>query len=245
MNLTIIHIANSIARFVMWLKRGQRIKPKTDTVKVNIGAGLSVADGWINVDSNLHTLFSKLPAIIIKTLYRLSGVKQRYSQKEYLDLFKNHTFVLHNLEYGMPFPDESVDYLYSSHLLEHLFKDDAANLLREAYRVLKEGGRIRICVPDLEHAISLYHQGNKQEALDFFFTTSKSTYYFSRHKYMYDFDLLRSLLDEAGFIDIERCTYKKGKVPDINKLDNRPDKTLFVEAVKCPHFEIAARKKAA
>lgn len=231
MNL-IINIAKSTAEFVMWLKRGQTINLKTDTVKVNIGAGLSVADGWINVDSDLHALFSMLPRIIVKTVYALSGVRQRYSQKEYLDLLKNHTFVLHNVEYGLPFPDESVDYLYSSHLLEHLFKDDAAKLLRQAYRVLKEGGRIRICVPDLEHAISLYEEGNKQKALSFFFPESKSIDCVSRHKYMYDFDLLRSLLVEAGFNDIERCIYKQGKVPDINKLDNRPDETLFVEAVK-------------
>ena len=233
----IIRAASSIANSVMWLRREQRFKPKTDTAKVNIGAGLSVADGWINVDNSLYALFSKLPKFIVRTLYRLSSIKQQYSPKEYLDILKNHTFIPHNLEYGMPFPDKSIDYLYSSHLLEHLFKEDAVKLLGEAYRVLKDSGRIRICVPDLDYAISLYQKGNKREAMDFFFTISKSTDYFSRHKYMYDFDLLRSLLAEAGFINIERWAYKQGKFPDISKLDNRPDQTLFVEAVKSPVLE--------
>ena len=229
MNLK-IRIAISATNFVMWLKRQQRVRPKTDIVKVNLGAGLSVTEGWSNVDTDLHALFSKLPAVIIKALYRVSSVKRQYSQKEYLDLLKNHIFIPHNLEYGLPFPDKSIDFLYSSHLIEHLFQDDAVKLLREAYRVLKEGGRLRIGVPDLEYAVSLYQKGNKREALEFFFTTSKSTDYFSRHKYMYDFDLLRTLLAETGFIDIERCSYRQGKFPDIAKLDNRPEQTLFVEA---------------
>jgi len=114
-------------------------------------------------------------------LYRISGSKQYYSQQEYCDILQNHIFVHHNVEYGLPFPDESVDYLYSSHLLEHLSKEDANKLLKEAYRVLKKGGVIRICVPDLEYAISLYQEGDKEKALHYFFATSKSGY-FSRHQ---------------------------------------------------------------
>lgn len=233
MNKMIYVIVNSANKFVLILKRSQKIKLNTDTVKINIGSGLSQTANrsWINIDCNFHILFSKWPIFILKVLYRLSDIKKCYSQKEYLDILINHTFVYHNMEYGIPFSDESVDYIYSSHLLEHLYRDDGAKLLREAYRVLKKDGLIRICIPDLEYAVSLYQKGNKAKALDFFFATSKSEY-FSSHKYLYDFELLKSILDDVGFIDVKRCYYKQGKVPDIDKLDNRPDETLFVEAAK-------------
>jgi predicted SAM-dependent methyltransferase len=103
--------------------------------------------------------------------------------------------------------------------------------LKEAYRVLKGGGIIRTCVPDLEYVISLYQKGNKEQALQYFFTTSKSGY-LSHHQYMYDFDLLSQILEEAGFIKIERLSYRQGKTPDIAILDNRPEETLYVEAKK-------------
>jgi hypothetical protein len=39
-------------------------------------------------------------------------------------------------------------------------------------------------------------------------------------------------LEQVGFWDVEKCSYRQGKVPDIDRLDNRPDETLYVEAVK-------------
>ena len=103
--------------------------------------------------------------------------------------------------------------------------------MREAYRVLKKGKIIRICVPDLEYAIALYRKGDKEKALNYFFATSKSGY-FPGHQYMYDFDLLRQLLKEVGFTIVERCSHRQGKTPDIDVLDNRPEETLYVEASK-------------
>jgi SAM-dependent methyltransferase len=55
-----------------------------------------------------------------------------------------------NLVKGVPFPDESFDVVYHSHLLEHFPKKDARNFLRECNRILRPGGVIRVVVPDLE-----------------------------------------------------------------------------------------------
>lgn len=43
------------------------------------------------------------------------------------------------------FPDESVDYIYTKHFLEHI--NDLDSLVAEFQRVLKEDSRIRIIVP--------------------------------------------------------------------------------------------------
>jgi len=56
--------------------------------------------------------------------------------------------------------------------------------------------------------------------------------YFRQHRYMYDFDLLRDLLIDAGFTSVIRRDYRVGVVPDLEILDNRPEETLYVEATR-------------
>ena len=63
-----------------------------------------------------------------------------------------------NLLNGIPFPDNTFEFVYHSHLLEHLPKSKAAGVLKECCRVLKPGGVIRVVVPDLEHITRLYLQ---------------------------------------------------------------------------------------
>jgi len=55
-----------------------------------------------------------------------------------------------NINNGLPFPSESAIACYSSHVLEHLDKAGARDLIAECFRVLKRGGVIRLAVPDLE-----------------------------------------------------------------------------------------------
>ncbi len=62
----------------------------------------------------------------------------------------------HNLKKGIPFPDQSVDGVYHSHLLEHLDRDVVPTFLAEVKRVLKPGGVHRIVVPDLEFEARRY-----------------------------------------------------------------------------------------
>jgi SAM-dependent methyltransferase len=212
------------------LRRQQKVTPSTGTVKINIGSDFTVAEGWINIDSSVYALISGFPDFIKRLVYKLSDAHLRLEEKEYLSILNNHTFVFHNVEYGLPFLGNSVQYIYSSHFLEHLYKDDAKKLLKEAYRVLKPGGKIRLCVPDLQYVISLYQKGDRERALTFFFDDGKA--YFYTHKYMYDFESLRSNLCDVGFDHVIRCSYKTGEVPDIEKLDNKPDETLYVEATK-------------
>lgn len=64
----------------------------------------------------------------------------------------------HNLLRGIPFPDESFDVVYHSHVLEHFSKKDGEALMVECYRVLRKGGTIRIAVPDLERIINEYRR---------------------------------------------------------------------------------------
>jgi len=42
--------------------------------------------------------------------------------------------------------------------------------------------------------------------------------------------LLRDALQREGFVDVERCAFRQGHLPDLDILDNRQDESLFVEA---------------
>lgn len=226
-------LVDDIARFAGGLRSRRRVRSGAGPLKVNLGAGLYVAEGWIHVDGNVHTMFAGWPVPVLRRLYRAASTVQWLPEDEYLRRLRNYQFVHHVMEKGIPFADASVDYVYSSHVVEHFFREDAERLMSEIHRVLKPGGRVRICVPDLEHAISLYRAGQKEAALGYFFEPAGAGYY-RQHRYMYDFELMRGMLERAGFADVVRRAYREGAVPDLDILDNRPEETLYVEAMKQP-----------
>ena len=49
----------------------------------------------------------------------------------------------------MPYSDESVGKIYTSHFIEHIPKYKGLFFLQECYRVLKIDGVMRLVVPDL------------------------------------------------------------------------------------------------
>ncbi len=218
-----------------WIRKNRRIRIPTDSgpVRVNVGSGLAVAPGWVHLDGGLHALFSGWPVPFLKGVYRLSESRQWFSLESYLGILKKHRFIHHHLKYGLPFDNGTVDFLYSSHVLEHLSKGDGERLIREARRVLKPGGRIRLAVPDLEKVFLLYKEGRKEKALSYFFVPGAEDS-LDRHRTLYDFELLQESLESAGFTGVERCFFRKGSVPDVAILDNRPEETLFVEAAVYP-----------
>jgi len=65
--------------------------------------------------------------------------------------------------WDLPFGDNSIDEIHSSHVLEHLYKEQVVLTLKEWFRVLKVGGKLTIFVPDLEWCCNwwLNHQTNK------------------------------------------------------------------------------------
>jgi SAM-dependent methyltransferase len=61
-----------------------------------------------------------------------------------------------NLLKKFPLLDGETELVYSSHLVEHLTKEDARWLLAECHRVLKPGGTIRLSLPDFEEMARAY-----------------------------------------------------------------------------------------
>lgn len=216
------------------IKKNQKINLAINEypiIKLNLGCGLAIAPNWINVDGSFNAFVATLPNFLHKTAYKLSGAKKYYSEVEYCQLLSENKFIHHDLSLGLPFHDQIADFIFTSHFIEHLYKKDAEHLLSECYRVLKPGGTIRIAIPDLEYAISLYHANKKHEMLTNYFFIEDDSFY-ARHKYMYDFELMKKILIEIGFSEVSKKTFRVGMCPDLLLLDNRPDESLFVEATK-------------
>lgn len=225
------HVIFFTNRLLCWLKRRQLVTPQPGTAKVNAGSALDTASGWINVDGSLNMVFAGWPRWLLRRLYAISGWQPFYSRDHYVETLASQRFVHHNAEHGLPLPPASVDFIYTSYLLTELFADDAARFLASCHRALKPGGMLRVAVLDLEFVLGLYRDGNKDEAVRLLFPSDSGAMY-TRRCSMYDVTLLAQALRAAGFDDIVRCGYREGRVPDLDRLDNRPERTLYVEALK-------------
>lgn len=71
-----------------------------------------------------------------------------------------------NLLKGIPYPDNSFDVVYHSHVLEHFPKSEGEFFIQECYRVLKKGGILRVAVPDLEQIVNEYLKNLQDAKLD-------------------------------------------------------------------------------
>jgi SAM-dependent methyltransferase len=56
----------------------------------------------------------------------------------------------------LPFRDNAFDYVFSEHMIEHISYRDGMGLLKEIFRILKPGGKLRLATPDLRFLIDLY-----------------------------------------------------------------------------------------
>ena len=116
-------------------------------------------------------------------------------------------------ENGIPFPDQSIDKIYSSHFFEHLtFKEGQKNL-DECLRVLKPGAIFSICVPNARLFVDAYlNSKNKSneliQHLPAFNNTTKidflnyNAYMDGEHKYMFDEENLVFILRSKGLKNV-------------------------------------------
>ena len=110
----------------------------------------------------------------------------------------------------LPFEDNSFEEILSRFFLEHLYRNDAKKALEEMFRVLHPGGRLEIIVPNLEYFCKLFieEKGQKKEwALNKIYGFEK--YEQDHHYFGYDFDILKSFLEEAGFVSIKQVESKE------------------------------------
>lgn len=195
---------------------------------LHIGCFDRAIDGWINTDITPHIFVARVPAAatVLRRLGKMTA--ERYEQHQ-RGVFDDVRYL--NLGKRFPFASGEIDNAFSAHVLEHLYREQARNCVAEVHRILKPGGVFRVSVPDLDWAVDNYDRKNPDALLKLIYE-SEQQYDKNRHHWMYNEHSMRALLLGAGFREAARCEYKQGRCPDLDRLDNRPEGSLFMEAVK-------------
>ena len=85
---------------------------------------------------------------------------------ENLDYYVDGRFVDHRVDLRgrgrIDLPDGCAAMVFCSHVLEHLDDAQVAHLLSEVARLLRDGGVVRISVPDPEKALAAYRAGDEE-----------------------------------------------------------------------------------
>jgi len=152
-----------------------------------------------------------------------------------------------DLRNGLPFKDNSVDYIFNEHFLEHLTWDEGTQTIREFMRVLKPGGILRIAMPDLARSVKMYEDENWEYSNLRYFkkygiiveTRAQNLNLDFRawgHKHLYDFEEFERQLKAAGCENIKRRFFCESTHEELRNLETRKESTLIAEVVKGKSF---------
>jgi SAM-dependent methyltransferase len=187
---------------------------------LNVGSGPVVAPGWTSLDGSWQASLAGRAVV-----GRLLGSMLKRPVGHWPVGVKRV-----DVRDGLPYPAESVAVIYASHLLEHLYREEAVAFLRDAWRALKPGGVCRVVVPDVHAIVQWYLSHRGQDApesssdvlmglLLMHPPAPASRWWLGRaaglhdHKWMYDGEGLRALMHEAGFGDVRPATYLDSVIP--------------------------------
>ena len=105
------------------------------------------------------------------------------------------------------FSDGDADEVYACHILEHFPRCKILSVLSEWNRVLKQGGQLRLCVPDFQAVVKQYqHADNLSELEGILYGGQRDQ--LDYHQMAFDFSLLQCFLEDAGFNNVQRYNWK-------------------------------------
>ena len=144
----------------------------------------------------------------------------------------------------LPFDDNSFDYIYSEHMIEHISYQSATNMLGECNRILKKHGKIRISTPDLDQYLSLFNPRKSEIQEDFISYMKKNwlkkfenddnlPYHILNlnmhawgHSYIYCKKTLKQQLINTNFSRIK--DFKNNESSDLNKFKSSKKRRIFI-----------------
>lgn len=213
-------------------------------MKLNIGCGQTIIKGWVNADNSFALKLSKYPLFFLELLFKFKIVNK--SQYDFIFFARKNN--IQNIDATqLPYDSSSIDVIYSSHMMEHLQRDDAKTFIKECFRVLKPGGILRLSLPDLKIIVDNYLKHNDA---DLFIEqllmeppkTKKIKHLiklyisggFREHSWMYDGKSLLKILKEFGFKNSTILKPGDTNIPNEKNLNlyERAKQSFYVEGIK-------------
>ena len=108
-------------------------------------------------------------------------------------------------------PDQTIELIYASHVLEHFGRGEFMDVLREWYRVLCPGGVLRLSVPDVQACAEVYIQQGLVDGLSGLIGLVCGGQRNERdyHKMIFDLPFLTTCLHSVGFKSVRRWDWRK------------------------------------
>lgn len=143
-----------------------------------------------------------------------------------------------DLREPLPYKNDSVDFIFNEHFIEHITRSEGVLFLKECRRVLKnKSGVLRISTPDLRWLVAQYISGNLKEWENVYWVPKSPCELLNEgmrlwgHQYVYDQEDLIQVLKEAGFSKITLVKYHESLYTDLKGLECRPwHRELIIEA---------------
>jgi predicted SAM-dependent methyltransferase len=222
----------------------------TNAFKLHLGCGLNVVEGWVNIDGSWNARLAKYPRL------RRALAAARVVPRESAKVEWRGDLRIFDVRDPLPFGAGSCEAIYASHLLEHLFLEDAQKLLRECFRVLRPGGALRLVVPDLRAIVREYNgervfynsdefgampaadrmnrrllfRGQSPPRGNVLMRVYAALKDFQTHKWMYDAESLVTHVRDAGFDDVAERGFRESRISDIDRLEH-PGRVLQGEGI--------------
>lgn len=208
-------------------------------IRINLGCGIVALEGWENYDKSPVQLLRKVP-FLLSTLVRLKILTPSHIQTWPKNVKRR------DLTKPLPQKDGTVEAIYSSHMFEHVYLAEARALAKEAFRVMKPGGILRLALPDGElwarqliessgDKAAGEHYNERLGAYPEVRPKGRRFYAFmmggSAHKWQPTRGLVKSMLEDAGFTDFKELDYQQGELPQLDEIEARPE-SMFFEAVR-------------
>jgi predicted SAM-dependent methyltransferase len=199
---------------------------------VHLGCGPSVKKTrWMDLDGSWNARLNHLPPLLrqaIRGFWRITGVQR-------VLVFPQHVRYL-NLNRSLPYPADSVDAIYASHVWEHLHLNVAKRITVECARILKPGGILRVVVPDVRVFIKTYQESDADDAAvrlnealgyqdlervdSLFRRFYVALTQLHQHKFMYDDKYLIRVFVESGFVHVSRRECFDSGIPEIPDVES-------------------------
>jgi predicted SAM-dependent methyltransferase len=139
------------------------------------------------------------------------------------------------------FENNSVNLIYVSHVLEHFGRREYMSVLNRWYDLLKQGGILRIAIPDFEKIVEHYNQYKNLEVLRGFLYGGQN-YKENYHYCIWDFETIKNDLNSIGFSQVSLYDWRLTEHADIDDYSQSYLPHMDKENGKLMSLNIEAKK---